>query len=215
MLRNPNGLSYAVVSLLGVTVVVDVLSLIATFGVRADFQGDLADHPDPAGYGGDMGMAVAGIAQGMLLVATATVFIIWFHRLRQNAEVWAGDLQGRSTGWAIGAWFIPVANLVIPRGVAADIWRASRREPYAADGGGEFALLNGWWTLFVLDALVGRVASRMYDKADTVDGIVTATGWLMTSDLLNIAAAVLAILFVRKLTSMQHTKATGIIPAAQ
>ncbi|MFE1232100.1 DUF4328 domain-containing protein [Streptomyces sp. NPDC059442] len=215
MLRNPNGLSYAVMSLLGVTAAADVFALVATFGVRSDLRGGLADHPDPAGYEGSLALAAAWFAQGLLLVATAIVFIVWFHRLRRNADVWTPDLQGRGPGWAIGAWFVPVANLWIPRGIAADIWRASRPDPYGPDRSGEFVLLNAWWTLFAVDAVMGRVAARMFDMAETVDGLVDATGWLLASDATNLAAAVLAILFVRRLTSMQHVKATGMIPASQ
>ncbi|WP_187282876.1 DUF4328 domain-containing protein [Streptomyces sp. MS191] len=151
----------------------------------------------------------------MLLLATATVFVVWFHRLRRNADVWTPGLQGRGAGWAIGGWFVPVANLWIPRGIAVDIWRASRPDPCAPDRRGEFTLLNAWWTLFAVQAVVGRVAVRMFDMAETVEGLVEATDWLLASDAMNLGAAVLAILFVRRLTSMQHAKATGMIPAAQ
>ncbi|MFI8289090.1 DUF4328 domain-containing protein [Streptomyces sp. NPDC085614] len=215
MLRNPNGLSYAVMSLLGATAVADVFSLIVTLGVRSDLRGGLADHPDPAGYEGSLGLAAAWFVQGLLLLATATVFVVWFHRLRRNADVWTPGLQGRGAGWAIGGWFVPVANLWIPRGIAVDIWRASRPDPCAPDRRGEFTLLNAWWTLFAVQAVVGRVAVRMFDMAETVEGLVEATDWLLASDAMNLGAAVLAILFVRRLTSMQHAKATGMIPAAQ
>ncbi|MFI8961263.1 DUF4328 domain-containing protein [Streptomyces sp. NPDC053493] len=206
MLRNPNGLSYAVVSLLGATAVVDVFAFLAALALRAD--------PVPEGSA-DLIVALVSVVQLLLLVATVVVWIVWFHRTRQNAQVWAPDLHSRGPGWAIGAWFIPFANLWIPRNIAAEIWRASRRLPYAPDAPGELGLLNGWWALFVLQGLVDRVAGRLYEKAETPDAYVTAASWLAANDIANIAAAVLAILFVRRLTSMQHAKATGMIPAAQ
>ncbi|MFF5934366.1 DUF4328 domain-containing protein [Streptomyces sp. NPDC012508] len=149
-----------------------------------------------------------------LFVATGIVFIVWFHRLRRNAEVWAGDLQSRKPGWAVGGWLVPIGNLWIPQGVAADIWRASRWRPYAADGARELALLNAWWTVWVADIVVSRIASLLYKRAETPDAYVTASSWSLTGYVLDIFAAVLAILFVRRLTSMQHAKATGMIPAA-
>ncbi|MEU3746668.1 MULTISPECIES: DUF4328 domain-containing protein [Streptomyces] len=215
MLRNPNGLSHAVVALLGATILADAFSLIETFGLRSLFAGALAGHPDPEGYGGELALTVAWSLQALLLLATATVFIVWFHRLRMNAEVWASDLQRRKPGWAIGGWFIPIAFIWIPYGVAADIWRASRRDPYAADGEGELLVLNAWWTVFLADLAVGRIGSRLFDRAETAEAYVTAANWLLVGDAVDIVAAVLAILFVRRLTSMQHTKATGMIPAAQ
>lgn len=158
---------------------------------------------------------MAGLLQTVLLVATGIVFIVWFHRLRKNAEVWASGLQTKSPGWAIGGWFIPVGNLWIPRGIAADIWRASRPDPFAPDGAGELRPLNAWWGVWVLATMVSQVASRIYAGAETRDEILSGFSWLIASDLLDIAAAVLAILFVRRLTSMQHAKATGMISASQ
>ncbi|MGW0118110.1 DUF4328 domain-containing protein [Streptomyces sp. NPDC003327] len=214
MLRNPNGLSFAVVSLLGVTVLVDLFSVFATF----ELQTAVTDFPEDDVSALDLALAlvtVTGSLQLLALIATATLFLIWFHRVRLNAEVWAGDLQGRKPGWAIGGWFVPIANLWIPRSVAADIWRGSRAEPSAADRPGELLLLNAWWITFVIDTLVARTAGRVYERAETSEEYVSAANWFFLSDALNITAAVLAILFVRRLTSMQHVKATGMIPAAQ
>ncbi|MEW1693906.1 DUF4328 domain-containing protein [Streptomyces sp. NPDC093249] len=213
MLRNPTGLSHAVVALLGATVVIDLFSVFATSELHAAVTGRPAGDVSPLLFAQGI-VAVAALLQILALVATATLFIIWFHRLRQNAGVWAGDLQGRSAGWAIGAWFIPIANLWMPRGIAADIWRSSRAEPFGADRPRELLLLNGWWTVFVLDAIVARGASRAYEKADEFEEYASAAKWLYLSDALNIVAAVLTIFFVRRLTSMQHAKATGMIPAA-
>ncbi|MCZ0980995.1 DUF4328 domain-containing protein [Streptomyces diastatochromogenes] len=214
MLRNPNGLSYAVIALLGGTILADVLSLLATFWLRTAVihhaGGDVSERDLAMAS-----MAVPGLLQVVALIATATLFIIWFYRVRLNAEVWAGDFQRRKPGWAIGGWFIPFGNLWIPRTTAVDIWRASRAEPSAADRSGEFLLLNGWWILFVANAVLSRIAGKVYQYAETFEEYETAVNWLLASDALDIAAAVLAILFVRRLTSMQHAKATGMIPAAQ
>ncbi|MFE1553087.1 DUF4328 domain-containing protein [Streptomyces sp. NPDC058718] len=214
MLRNPDSASFAVTALLGGTVFADVLSLFATFELRTA----VTEHAGGDVSGRDLAMASmaeVGLLQMLLLLLTGTAFIIWFRRLRANAEVWAGDLLGRTPGWAIGGWFIPFANLWIPRGVAVDIWRGSRAEPSAADRPGEFLLLNGWWTAFVVDTIVARVVGWNYARAETFEEYASAANWLLASDALDIVAAVLAILFVRRLTSMQHAKAAGMIPAAQ
>ncbi|MFE3072175.1 DUF4328 domain-containing protein [Streptomyces sp. NPDC059247] len=213
MLRNPTGLAHAVTALLGATVVIDLFSLFTTSELQSAVTGRSADDLSPLVFATGL-VGVAALLQILALVATATLFVIWFHRLRQNAGVWAGDIQRRTPGWAIGAWFIPFANLWIPRGIAEDIWRASRAEPTGADRPRELLLLNGWWAAFVIDAVVGRVASRTYERADGLEEHASAVYWLYLSDALSIVAAVLAIFFVRRLTSMQHAKATGMIPAA-
>ncbi|MCX5392732.1 DUF4328 domain-containing protein [Streptomyces sp. NBC_00094] len=208
-LRNPNGLSYAVIVLLALNIVFDLV--LAASEIRA------LSGPDEALWATTfvgINLNLAYSVAFTLYVATGIVFIVWFHRLRKNAEVWAGDLQSRKPGWAIGGWFIPIANLWIPRGVAVDIWRASRWQPHAAVGRGELVLLNSWWTVWVACMVVDRIASQLYKQAVTADALTTAATWSLAGYLLDAAAAVLAILFVRRLTSMQQAKATGMIPAA-
>ncbi|MFJ6520967.1 hypothetical protein ACVW0K_004458 [Streptomyces filamentosus] len=207
MLRNPNGLAYAVMALLGVDIAFDLfLGLV-----------DLDTLSDPDAYGAadfaGVGLAAAYVAALLAYAATAVVFVVWFHRLRLNAEVWAGDLQGRRPGWAVGGWFIPFAFYWIPRQVAADIWRASRPDPYGADGRGELTLLNAWWTFWVVSNFANLVSVRLDSDAETTGELLTAVRWSLAGYLLEAVAGVLAVLFVRRLTSMQHAKATGMIPA--
>ncbi|MEU0402581.1 DUF4328 domain-containing protein [Streptomyces sp. NPDC006197] len=216
-LKDPNGLAKAVVALLAGNIFFDVVLGLAD--VR-DLIGGAWGYAEPTTFGG----ADLGVLHGMsftLFLATGIVFIVWFHRLRKNAEVWAADLQTRTPGYAIGCWFIPFGNLWIPRSIAVEIWRAGRREPYAADGRRELALLNGWWTLWLVSTLVDWIAEKMYVPAETPEATevpeayVLAAQWSLASYVLDAVAAVLAILVVRRLTSMQHAKATGMIPAAQ
>ncbi|GGT89855.1 DUF4328 domain-containing protein [Streptomyces lateritius] len=215
MLRNPVGLSYAVVALLAAMVAADAGLFAAALDVRLLMAGDLNDHPDPAGFA-HLGVDVVAVLQVLIQLALSVVFIIWFFRVRKNAGVFAPDLHRGGPGWAIGAWFVPIANLWWPRSVAAGVWRASRRDPYG-DGKGEgesLAVLNWWWVFWVLTDNGSLFATAVYDDADTVEEFVVGSGFLMGAAVLDIVAALLAILFVRRLTSMQHAKATGMIPAA-
>ncbi|MEU9999409.1 DUF4328 domain-containing protein [Streptomyces sp. NPDC050848] len=215
MLRNPVGLSYAVVTLLAALAVADAALFFSALHVRLLMTGSLVDHPDAAGFG-HMGVDVVSVLQGLIQLALIVVFLVWFFRVRKNAGIFAPDVHRGGPGWAIGAWFVPIANLWWPRSVAVGTWRASRRDPYG-DGKGEgesFAVLNWWWACWILTDLMSLFATSVYDDADTVEEFTAGAGFLMGAAVLDIAAAVLAILFVRRLTSMQHRKATGMIPAA-
>ncbi|WP_086830959.1 DUF4328 domain-containing protein [Streptomyces sp. NRRL B-24572] len=211
-LKNPNGLARAVVALLAGNIFFDVL--LGLFEARWLMADAMPYAFDPAVFG-SVDLNVAYSMSFTLFVATVVVFIIWFHRLRNNAEVWAGDLQGRKPGWAIGGWFVPIGNLWIPRVIAVDIWRASRWEPYAADGKRELTLLDAWWSFWIADWVMDRVATQLYRRAETPEAYDTAAAWSLAGYVVDIVAAVLAILVVRRLTSMQTAKATGMIPAAQ
>lgn len=209
VLRSPMGLANAVTALLAVVMLADVLHFGAAAYMRS-VMGDVASGTGDVGresvQRADTAIAASSLLYLLGVVGTATLFIIWFHRVRHNAEVFAPDTQRRTPGWAIGGWFIPFANLVIPRGIAQDVLRASQPDPYAAELR-HHRLLNAWWSLWILSNLFDRFASREYDTAETPQAFHDAAGWLMAGSVLDLAAAVLAVLFVRKLTVAQNAKA--------
>jgi len=157
-------------------------------------------------------LVVSGGLQFMLEIATAVVFICWFHRVRVNAEVFAPHDHRMRRGWAIWGWFVPVVNLWFPRRVATDIWDASAPLPTLSlqDGtrtSSSHHLLNSWWCLWVAAAVTDRLSSRSVRSADTPAELREAIGLMGVAEVLYVAAAVLAVLFVRRLTRMQDEKA--------
>ncbi|MEN8653731.1 DUF4328 domain-containing protein [Streptomyces sp. 21So2-11] len=210
-LRSPVGLSYAVVALLGAVIVADLFSIVVSLRMRS-LMGDIVSGnvvTDEALEGVDSLMRVSGLLYFATVAASGVVFVVWFFRVRRNAGIFAPDLQRRGAGWAIGAWFIPIGNLWIPRGVAADVLAASKRDPYGLgkSKGESGAVLDVWWTAWVVSLLFGRVASGAYDRAEEADDLKNAMDLLVVDGLIDITAAVFAILFVRMLTRMQQLKA--------
>ena len=93
------------------------------------------------------------------LVATVLV-IVWFYRARKNLDAFPGAGPTMSAGWAIGGWFVPFANFVIPCRVMADIARNSLRRS------GTSALVGVWWAGWLVswlgDWTLGRIDLRAY-----------------------------------------------------
>ncbi|MFJ6812301.1 MULTISPECIES: DUF4328 domain-containing protein [Streptomyces] len=215
-LRSPVGLGRATAALLGVVIAADVFAVVADFNMY-DVSGALADGEFGAGMQdkadrADALYAAAGVAQVAALIATMIVFLVWFYRVRVNAEVFAPDRQSKSRGWAIGGWFVPVVNLWFPRRIALDIWDASGPDALwdgdlAAAPRPSRARINAWWAVWVVSLLADRLASTAYRKAETAPEIHKAAGQMLFSDVVDMVAAVLAILFVLRLTRMQDEKA--------
>ncbi|WP_436995683.1 DUF4328 domain-containing protein [Streptomyces sp. enrichment culture] len=207
-LRSIVGLSYGVTGLLVLVALLDVLAVYAALNSYTVI-GDLYTADDErydaltaTANQADMLMYFSASFSLMALIATGIVFIVWFHRARTNAEVFGPDEQRRTPGWAIGSWFIPIANLWIPRKIAGDIWDASELDKRAPR-----TVLNAWWTLWIVASLAGRSAERLWERAEEYDAIRRAALGLAASSVLDLAAAVAAVLFVRRLTAMQHAKA--------
>jgi hypothetical protein len=161
----------------------------------------------------------------LLALATAILFIVWFHRAYRNL-VRAGIADLRfSPGWAIGGWFIPIFSLVRQKQIANDIWKASasartvgigrwREMPLAS-------LVNWWWGVWIAAGLLGGFGNFRVSHADSqvhseygVRTVVTTTFqtlkdertgiWISQVGLIGlIVAGALAIRFVREVSRMQ------------
>lgn len=116
-------------------------------------------------------------------VGALVLFIVWMWRSHKAGDRLRPGDRKWSKGWTIGAWLIPIANVVLPRKVMTDIERVARSP---RDGGRvtqdwrSFPTLpigQIWWILIVIGTLLGRTASGMNTNAiedfDT-DGVLEA-----------------------------------------
>ncbi|MEJ8650977.1 DUF4328 domain-containing protein [Streptomyces sp. MS1.AVA.3] len=93
----------------------------------------------------------------------------------------------------------------MPYRFAKEVWDASAQS--TADGawrGVSRLPVSAWWAMWIAALLVGRAGASLYRNAETPQALQQAASVVMLSDLLDIAAAALGILFVRKLTRMQQ-----------
>jgi Domain of unknown function (DUF4328) len=141
---------------------------------------------------------VIGATQVLLLIVTAVLFIRWFKRAYENVDALGGKRR-HGPGWAIGSWFIPIANLWFPKRIANDIWRASNER------GGERVspILTLWWVAFLLANWASQVGGRLNIRAETIDDFRNASVAYVIGDSLDLAAAGLAIWVVRTITARQ------------
>lgn len=152
----------------------------------------------------------AGNIQQMALLVTGVSFLVWFHRARVNGEIFHPGGFTQTRGWAIGSWFIPVVHLFLPFRIALQIWMAS-----APPGSGSTPrrlstfLPTAWWTLWAGSGVLYAVVDQMLERAEGAEAWRNGVAVGILADLLMAAAAVLAVLFVRRLTAMQHARATG------
>ncbi|MEW2067409.1 DUF4328 domain-containing protein [Streptomyces sp. NPDC007346] len=211
-LRSPVGLSRAVTALLATVIATDLAALASGLRLRGLWAG-YADDGDEAVHGsrGEWAeglYAATGVVQFMAFLATAVVFVIWFHRTSRNAEIFDPTALTLRPGWSVGGWFVPVANFWLPYRVAAGSWRASA--PVGPEGARlpvSRAPLNLWWAVWVAAMLLDRIAARAWGRAEEPGEIVDGLALMMAADALDVVSAVLAILFVRALTRMQVARA--------
>ncbi|MBK6043678.1 DUF4328 domain-containing protein [Streptomyces sp. MBT55] len=210
--RSPVGLARAVTALLGLVIAADLFAIGTGLHLRGLWQqveaGGALNIYVGDGRTAETLYGIAALSQGGALLATGVVFIIWFHRTRRNAEVFDPSVQRMGPGWAVGGWFVPIANFWFPYRVASGVWEASAQT--RPDGGWRTVPrtpLNLWWGAWVVSLLCTRVTERLWDRAVDAEEVVRAAGLVAASDAVDIVAAVLALLYVRAVTGMQLERA--------
>jgi len=154
-----------VVAVFGVTIVVDLFS--AWADLRESHLMDRVIAGDLPTLGeltaSDHRQAISGALQLAMIVVGAVAFLVWFSPAYKNLTALGADGLRFSSGWAVGAWFVPVLNLWRPKQIADDIWRASDPTEEADQGDvwrnkAVPALLHLWWVLWIIE--IGRASCR-------------------------------------------------------
>lgn len=220
------GRSQVTVALLVVCALVSLISIMYELELRGLIADILAGRPvsyTALETADDRTSLVAVLSIGAL-VGTGIAFIAWFHRAYTNIERLGASGLRASRGWSIGAWFVPILNLIRPKQLMDDTWRAS--DPaLPANVGSAWqqrpvpGLLHAWWALFLISGVLGHITGGMIAGAETPDARLAASMWSLLSDGALLVGAVLAILVVRAVTERQESRAVlvaggGAPPAA-
>ncbi|SOB88420.1 DUF4328 domain-containing protein [Streptomyces sp. 1331.2] len=207
---SPRVASIAATALLAASGAATLFSLVADFRMY-EVAGDLLTNAELAGSAAisdvDQLRSNASLINTLVMVATAAAFITWFYLVRVNAEALHPHGHRYKRGWAIGGWFTPVVALWFPRQIAGDIWQAGARpDELGVRPPLPQTLLNLWWGTFLAAAVLGRIGAQYNAKAEYADTYQQSVLWLVASELLKLAAAVFAVLVVRKVTAMQEQR---------
>ena len=92
------------------------------------------------------------IIEGLVILIAVIMFLMWTYRVVYNAQVIAKRKMEISPGWAVGWYFIPIANFWMPLQAMRQAWRAS--------GGSHTSLvwLGFWWWIYILTSLANVIA---------------------------------------------------------
>jgi hypothetical protein len=155
--------------------------------------------------------ALAGV-QILTLVVTGIIWLVWQHRGQANLV--AARVPGLrfTPGWAVGWWFVPFANLVKPFQTMRELWKAS--------GGEEdwrhsrtWPVVGWWWAAWLTSGVLGRIGGTLVGGATTLEIIRSGSQVLLLTELVVLAAAILAIVLIRSVTDRQRRLGARIADA--
>lgn len=139
-----------------------------------------------------------------LFIWSAVLIGRWIMQANKNARSLGVQNMQITPGWAIGWYFIPIANLWKPYQAMKEIWLAS----LSLSGGKPATListtvLNWWWFLWLATSAIGQYSSRSRLKADTIHEFTTANFASICSDVLMIVLCFVLLSIVSQINKAQ------------
>jgi hypothetical protein len=145
-------------------------------------------------------------------IALAVTFLMWVHQTHRNLPALRATGLKFTPGWAVGWYFMPLANLFRPYEVMREIYNASAPAD-APDGGDAWRAYRApivvklWWvSLLILGFSNGIVAQAAPKARELADYQVTAVASAVVS-IFSIVASLPAIWLVWTLTRRQEKRA--------
>jgi Domain of unknown function (DUF4328) len=159
----------------------------------------------------DERLAIGGAALLATFAVSTILWLFWFHRAYRNVESFGSVPMRYGTGWAVGAWFVPILNLFRPKQIANDIWRGT--EPEQPQDGSEprvAPLVHWWWATWLVANILGNLSFRLITDARTLDAERSAVAVDIAAGIAAVVAGVVALRFVRAVTEREAELAAAI-----
>lgn len=207
------GFLVAAVVLAAAAIVSDFFEVSLLSRIESRDLGSLAEARKEADANDDRQRVIAAF-QLLVLLLAAVPWLLWFRVAYQNLpHLGVRELRFKP-GWAVGGWFVPFLNLVRPKQITDDIWRASdpslppQAEPlWRAKG--VHAVVHWWWAAWIASGVTGWLATGA-SEADSIDELRIASLFTTLSDLCIVVTGILAIQVVKGITSRQSARAAAL-----
>jgi hypothetical protein len=144
------------------------------------------------------------ILEFIIYVTTVVFFLMWFHRAYKNLRAFnSASRLDHSPGWAVGSFFVPFVNLIVPYRAAKEIWQKSwPAEEALLSAPNPPASFPIWWTFWLLTSFAGNLSLRLSFNENVAES--TATIVSIVASALSIIAAAFAYLVVDAIDKRQE-----------
>ena len=145
--------------------------------------------------------AMLWLVQLILYAAAFIVTLRWIYLANNNARARGADDMIVSPGWAVGWFFVPLLNLVMPFIAMRELWKASSN-PRDWQVAATPVLIPLWWGFWVAAGITGAIGFQMALTLAKTDGSAVETVSFV-SDLLSVPALLLLARIVAGVQAMQ------------
>lgn len=133
-------------------------------------------------------------------------FIQWFRRAYYNLHIKVDNLS-HSEGWAAGSWFVPIICLYRPLQIMKELYNDT--DFYLSEKGinigKNFATgaLTLWWTLWIINNVLGQIIYRYTSDATSIDQLTTSTILNIIDKVIEIPLALITIKIIKDYSQIE------------
>lgn len=153
-------------------------------------------------------MAVgAGLLYFLNFAATIILFLMWLFQSYKNLYAFGINGLRSSPAWAVGCWFIPFLNLIVPLKTVNEVYHASdpdnlNKQFYQSENSTTF--IHGlWWAVWLIGSFLGNAVIRGSIQAETESHIKMVNKVGIISSFMFIIAAFLLMKIIKKIDLRQ------------
>lgn len=144
-----------------------------------------------------------GIVQICLYATSAILFLNWFRRAYGNLHRLEVPLRYSET-MAVWSFFIPIISLYRPYRIAKEILIETRTKVseflQQLTSPIDITIIGVWWAFYLVKNTLGQIVTRTSLENATIERLVRYNWTYIASDIVDIAAAVVTILMILKIS---------------
>ncbi|MCP8889224.1 DUF4328 domain-containing protein [Sphingomonas faeni] len=182
------------------------MSALYTIRVLGGLGGAIAPAESFAGL--EKVLAATGVLNVLAVVAAGIAVLRWIYRTSRNAHA-IGPAMAFTPGWAVGWFFVPIANLWKPFQAVGETWQVSA-DPDAPDAVPIPAVLRIWWGCWIASSIISNIDFRLSMRAETAEQLIAASWFTVAAVPVDIALTIALTTIMRRLSQMQRDRAGDI-----
>ena len=147
---------------------------------------------------------LVAILEFIVYLTTVVFFLMWLYRAYNNLRAFDPNRAlDSSAGWAVGSFFVPFVNLIVPYRAVKEVWQKSGppNEAFLSEPSPP-AYFPIWWLFWLLSSFAGNISRRVSFNENVPES--TATIISMVAAALSIVAALFAYLVVDAIDKRQE-----------
>jgi len=138
----------------------------------------------------------------LLTIVTLIVFARWIVLAHRNLPALGARYLDFTPGWAVGWFFVPVANIWKPFQAMRSLWQYSH-SVHKPDLQDSTWVLGVWWTLWLISAVLGNFTMRNSIGTKTVADLTSTTQIGIANSFIDVFQYAIAVVLIARIWKAQ------------